>query len=74
MRTGQASYDWFVEAAPDSDTQVYCGAIEAHRGDLTGGNWTWINLTDKDNRGDSIHPDQHAIAVFGANKVKKVPP
>jgi len=62
VRTGQAWYDWFVAAAPDRDTQVYCGAIQVHRGDLSGTTWTWRNLTDKDMAGDSIHPDQHAIA------------
>lgn len=67
VRTGQAWYDWFVAAAPDSDTQVYCGAIEVHRGDLNGGSWTWNNLTNKGNSGDSIHPDQHAIAFEPGN-------
>jgi hypothetical protein len=62
VRTGQAWYDWFVAVAPDLDTQVYCGAIEVHRGDRAGTTWTWRNLTDKDSNGDSIHPDQHAIA------------
>ncbi|MGK7906077.1 MAG: hypothetical protein AB4040_02455 [Synechococcus sp.] len=67
VQTGQAWYDWFVAAAPDSDTQVYCGAIQVHRGDLTGGGWTWINLTNKGSTGDSIHPDQHAIAFEPGN-------
>ncbi len=61
MQTHQASYDWFVAVAPDLDTQVYCGAIDVHRGDLSGTTWTWLNLTSKSS-GDSIHPDQHAIA------------
>lgn len=61
-RSGQAWYDWFVAVAPDRDTQVYCGDIEVHRGDLAGTTWTWLNITDKDASGDSIHPDQHAIA------------
>lgn len=59
---GQAWYDWFVAVAPDRDTQVYCGAIEVHRGDLSGSTWTWVNLTNKGATGDSIHPDQHNIA------------
>lgn len=62
VNTGQAWYDWFVAVAPDRDTQVYCGAIEVHRGDLSGSTWTWLNLTNKGSSGDSIHPDQHAIA------------
>ena len=33
-----------------------------HRGDLSGTTWTWRNLTNKGATGDSIHPDQHAIA------------
>jgi len=58
----QAWYDWFLAVAPDLDTQVYCGAIEVHRGDLSGTTWTWRNLTNKGAIGSSIHPDQHAIA------------
>ncbi len=64
---GQAWYDWFVAAAPDNDAQVYCGAIEVHRGDLTGGSWSWVNLTGQGSNGDSIHPDQHAIAFEPGN-------
>ncbi|HEX2093630.1 MAG TPA: hypothetical protein VHG28_14585 [Longimicrobiaceae bacterium] len=62
VSTGQAWYDWFLAVAPDRDGQVYCGAIEVHRGDLSGTTWTWRNLTNKGTSGDSIHPDQHAIA------------
>lgn len=62
VSTGQAWYDWFVAAAPDRDTQVYCGAIEVHRGDLASGTWSWRNITNKGTTGASIHPDQHAIA------------
>lgn len=62
VSTGQAWYDWFLGVAPDQDTQVYCGAIDVHRGDLSGGVWTWANITSKPVGGDSIHPDQHAIA------------
>lgn len=62
VNTGQAWYDWFLAVSPDRDTQVYCGAIEVHRGDLAGTTWSWVNLTNKGAGGDSIHPDQHAIA------------
>jgi hypothetical protein len=62
ISTGQSWYDWFLGVAPDRDTQVYCGAIDVHRGDLSGGTWTWTNLSSKPAGGDSIHPDQHAIA------------
>ena len=65
--TGQAWYDWFLAVAPDRDTQIYCGAIEVHRGDLSGTTWTWRNLTNKATTGDSIHPDQHAIAFEPGN-------
>jgi hypothetical protein len=60
-RANQAWYDWYVAAAPDADTQVYLGAIDVHRGDLAGGVWTWRNLSSRAT-GNSIHPDQHAIA------------
>jgi hypothetical protein len=59
---GQGWYDWYVAAAPDLDNEVYCGAIELHRGDLSGTTWTWLTLSNKGSSGDSIHPDQHSIA------------
>ncbi len=62
----QAWYDWFVAAAPDRDNQVYLGAINAHRGDLSGTTWSWTNLSAKTS-GDSIHPDQHAITFHPTN-------
>lgn len=60
--TGQAWYDWFLAVSPDRDTQIYCGAIDVHRGDLSGATWTWTNVSSKGAGADSIHPDQHAIA------------
>jgi photosystem II stability/assembly factor-like uncharacterized protein len=63
----QAWYDWYCAAAPDRDNQVYCAGIETFRGDFVGGVWTWINLTNKGVSGQSIHPDQHAIAFDPAN-------
>lgn len=66
LATGQAWYDWFVGAAPDRTDQVYLGAINAHRGDLSGSTWNWTNLSAKSS-GDSIHPDQHAIAFHPTN-------
>ncbi|MGW5239296.1 hypothetical protein ACWEOW_10225 [Monashia sp. NPDC004114] len=62
LSTGQSWYDWYVAVAPDNDSQVYCGAIEIHRGDLAGGTWTWRTISNKGATGDSIHPDQHSIA------------
>ena len=58
---GQAWYDWYVAVAPDQANQVYCGAIDVHRGTLSGTTWTWVNLSSKTSGGNSIHPDQHAI-------------
>jgi len=67
VTSAQAWYDWYCAAAPDRDNQVYCGAIESYRGDFVGGVWTWINLSNKGATGQSIHPDQHAIAFDTAN-------
>jgi hypothetical protein len=61
VNVGQAWYDWYVAAAPDRDDQVYVAAIDLYRGDQTGAGWTWTDLSSK-SAGDSIHPDQHAIA------------
>ncbi|MER6784304.1 hypothetical protein ABT330_06630 [Streptomyces sp. NPDC000658] len=59
---GQAWYDWFLAVAPDRADQVYLGAIDAYRGDLSGTTWTWLAISTKGPGGDSIHPDQHTIA------------
>ncbi|MFI1718556.1 hypothetical protein [Streptomyces litmocidini] len=59
--TGQASYDWFLAVAPDRADRVYVGAIDAYRGEPSGTTWSWRNISTK-STGDSIHPDQHAIA------------
>jgi hypothetical protein len=65
VSTGQAWYDWYVAAAPDLDTEVYLGAIEAYRGDLSGSTWTWTVISN--HAGGAIHPDQHAIAFEPGN-------
>lgn len=62
LGVGQDWYDWCLMAAPDRDNQVYVGAIDSYRGDLSGATWTWTPITAKSN-GDSIHPDQHAFAL-----------
>lgn len=62
VSVGQAWYDWYVAVAPDRANQVYCGAIDIHRGTLGRGGWAWVNLSSKFSGGNSIHPDQHAIA------------
>ncbi|MDQ3618607.1 MAG: hypothetical protein M3391_00570 [Actinomycetota bacterium] len=59
---GQAWYDWFLAVAPDNASQIYCGAIDIHRGTRTFGTWTWVNLSSKVVGGNSIHPDQHSVA------------
>jgi hypothetical protein len=62
--TTQSWYDWFLAVAPDNAGEIYLGAIDAYRGDLSGAAWTWTDITSKGAPGsDSIHPDQHAIAV-----------
>ncbi|MFN7948263.1 MAG: hypothetical protein U0Z53_23130 [Blastocatellia bacterium] len=63
--TTQSRYDWFLAVSPDTDAQIYLGAIEAYRGTLTGTTWNWVMISNKD--GDDIHPDQHAIAIDPAN-------
>jgi hypothetical protein len=65
VSTGQAWYDWYCAAAPDRDNEVFLGAIEAYRGDLTGTTWTW--LCTSNHTGAGIHPDQHAIAFEPGN-------
>jgi hypothetical protein len=65
LSTGQAWYDWYVAAAPDRDYEVYLGAIEAYRGDLSGSTWTWTVISN--HTGGAIHPDQHAIAFEPGN-------
>lgn len=61
INVGQGWYDWYVAAAPDREDQVYVGAIDIYRGDSSGGTWAWTDLSSK-STGDSIHPDQHAMA------------
>ena len=62
LATGQAWYDWFLAVAPNAQNRIYVAGIEAYRGELAGTTWTWVNITNKGSTGDSIHPDQHAIA------------
>ncbi|HUZ00757.1 MAG TPA: hypothetical protein VMU89_10430 [Thermomicrobiaceae bacterium] len=63
LNTGQAWYDWFATTAPNNPDVLYVGAIDVHKGSrsITGA-WTWANVSAKIGAGDSIHPDQHAIA------------
>ncbi len=62
LTTTQDWYDWFLAVAPDNAAQIYVGAIDSWRGDLSGTHWSWTAVSDKGSTGNSIHPDQHAIA------------
>src|SRR5262249_2210977 len=69
MNITQAWYDWYVAATPDSKSQVYLGAIDTYRGDLSGSTWRWTDITTQGS--NSIHPDQHCFA-FAPNSSKTV--
>jgi hypothetical protein len=62
VSTNQAWYDWYLGVSPDNPGQIYVGAIDSYRGDLSGSTWTWLDISTKGAGQDSIHPDQHAIA------------
>jgi photosystem II stability/assembly factor-like uncharacterized protein len=67
VQTGQAWYDWFAGVAPNNPDVLYVGAINVHKGARsTTGAWNWINISAKTS-GDSIHPDQHAVAFSPAD-------
>jgi photosystem II stability/assembly factor-like uncharacterized protein len=62
LDVGQAWYDWFAAVAPNNPNVLYVGAIDAYKGVRSAaGQWSWTNISGKPT-GDSIHPDQHAIA------------
>jgi photosystem II stability/assembly factor-like uncharacterized protein len=65
LDVNQAWYDWYVAATPDSKNQVYIGAIDTLRGDLSGSTWRWTNVTTQG--ADSIHPDQHCLTFAPGN-------
>lgn len=68
LETGQAWYDWFLAVAPNNPDLIYLGAINVHRGiRQASGSWTWLNVSAKTPTGDSIHPDQHALAFSPAD-------
>lgn len=60
-----AYYNWCLEVSRDTDAQIYLGAIDVHRGTLSGTTWSWVTISNKP--GDDIHADQHAIAIDPAN-------
>ncbi len=67
LQTGQSWYDWFAAVAPNNPNVLYIGGINSHKGIRSAtGVWTWSNISAK-NSGDSIHPDQHAIAFSPAD-------
>jgi photosystem II stability/assembly factor-like uncharacterized protein len=66
LATGQAWYDWYVAVPPGSPDTVYLGAINLHKGTRSGAAWSWENISARAS-GDSIHPDQHAIAFSATN-------
>jgi hypothetical protein len=65
----QAWYDWYVAATPDKKGQVYLGAIDTYRGDLSGSAWVWTDITTQSS--NSIHPDQHCL-TFAPNSSKTI--
>jgi photosystem II stability/assembly factor-like uncharacterized protein len=65
INVDQAWYDWYVAATPNNEGQVYLGAIDTLRGDLSGSNWQWTNITTQG--GNSIHPDQHCLTFSPKN-------
>jgi photosystem II stability/assembly factor-like uncharacterized protein len=64
LNVSQAWYDWYVAATPNNAGQIYLGAIETLRGNLSGSAWTWTNITTQGSK--SIHPDQHCL-TFSPN-------
>jgi photosystem II stability/assembly factor-like uncharacterized protein len=68
LQTGQAWYDWFAAVAPNNPDVLYLGGINVHRGGRQlNGSWRWTNISAKKPTGDSVHPDQHAIAFSPAD-------
>ncbi|HEV8722921.1 MAG TPA: hypothetical protein VGW77_20085 [Candidatus Binatia bacterium] len=65
LNISQAWYDWYVAAPPDNSGQVYLGAIDTTRGDLTGSTWKWTNVTT--HGANSVHPDQHCLTFSPGN-------
>lgn len=67
LATGQAWYDWFAAVAPNNPDILYVAGIDVHKGVRSStGTWTWTDISAK-TVGDSIHPDQHAIAFSPTN-------
>lgn len=70
----QAAYDWVLAVPPGSADVIYLGAFEVVKGERVGqgssgsleAGWpavpVWNDISSRRRVGDSIHPDQHAIA------------
>jgi photosystem II stability/assembly factor-like uncharacterized protein len=68
LQTGQGWYDWYAAVAPNNPDVLYLGGINLHRGvRQPTGTWVWTNISAKKPTGDSVHPDQHAIAFSPAD-------
>ncbi len=65
LNVNQAWYDWYVAATPDKKGQVYLGAIDTYRGNLSAGTWTWKDISTQGS--NSIHPDQHCLTFAPGN-------
>jgi hypothetical protein len=65
LNINQAWYDWYVAATPNDINEVYIGAIDALRGNLSGTTWSWTNISTQG--ANSIHPDQHCLTFSPTN-------
>ena len=65
LNLNQAWYDWYVAAPPDNPHEVFLGAIDGYRGNWSGSDFKWTDITTHDEH--SIHPDQHCLAFSPQN-------
>jgi hypothetical protein len=65
LNVNQAWYDWYVAATPNDTNEVYLGAIDTLRGNLSGTTWSWTNISTQG--ANSIHPDQHCLTFSPTN-------
>ena len=62
LEAHQGWYDWHAAVAPHNPNILYLGAIDLHKGTRSAtGKWSWEKISARAS-GDSIHPDQHAMA------------
>ncbi|HEX6689259.1 MAG TPA: hypothetical protein VF085_11450 [Solirubrobacterales bacterium] len=62
LSVDQASYDWYAAVPARSDDVLYLGAIELVKGERHHADWSWSDISSRQQHGDSIHPDQHTMA------------